>query len=203
MRIRLSKEQKIQIANTEHLYGVMRQILMRENMLARKQEHVWVVGLDEKAVIQLIELVALGSLNKVILTPTHIFRLLLTKGCSYFILVHNHPSGTLKPSKEDLDLSDKMQQIGAFQKLPLRDHLIITEAGYYSMADKGDLSKLWIHTKYPLHLIEKIDELEEAKSKAVRERDIEMAKRMKIAGVDEKIIAITTEMTVEEIRKLK
>ena len=202
MKVRLSIEQKKQVQDTEDIYTIMRAILMRENKHARKQEHVWVIGLDNAAVIQLIELVALGTLNKAVITPADVFSLLLQKKCSYFVLVHNHPSGILKPSEADLDLTDHMQQIGAFQKLPLRDHLIISEEGYYSMADKGDLQKLWVHTKYPLHMIEKIYEANKAKEEGAKEKAIEMAKIMKLGGADVKLIAIASGLSNEEIEKL-
>lgn len=203
MKVRLSKEQKIKIANTKDLYKVMRQILLRENKLERTREHLWVVSLATNGFILNIELVALGSLNRVHVTPSDVLSIVLQKRAAAFIMVHNHPSGELTPSKADLDLTDLMQQLGNFHKVPLRDHLIITEESFYSLADKGDMSKLLIHTKYPIGLIEKIDELEEAKEKSRKERDYEIAKNLKLAGVEIKLISITTGLSVEEVEKLK
>jgi DNA repair protein RadC len=203
MKIRLSKEDKIKVANSKELYAIMKKILMRETKLQRTREYLWVVSLATNASILNIELVAIGSLNKVVITPSDIFSFVMQKRAAGFVLVHNHPSGELKPSAADLDLTDKMQQLGNFHHLPLRDHLIITEESYYSMADKGDMAKLMIHTKYPIHLIEKIDEAHKAREEGAREKALDMAKRMKIAGIELKMISIITELSEEEIAKLK
>lgn len=203
MKVRLSKDQKLQIANSEDLYTVMRAILMRENKLERTREHLWAVSLATNGFILNIELVALGSLNKVIITPGDVFSFVMQKRAAAFVLVHNHPSGTLKPSDADLDLTDKMQQLGKFHNLPLRDHLIITEDGYYSMADQGDMARLMIHTKYPIHLIEKIDELEEAKKKTAQAKAAEIAKAMKLYGMSVKEISVLTGLSEDEVEKLK
>jgi DNA repair protein RadC len=203
MKIRLSKEDKIKIANSKELYAIMKKILMRETKLQRTREYLWVVSLATNASILNIELVAIGSLNKVVITSSDIFSFVMQKRAAGFVLVHNHPSGELKPSSADLDLTDKMQQLGNFHHLPLRDHLIITEESYYSMADKGDMAKLMIHTKYPIHLIEKIDEAHKAREEGRKERDYEIAKNLKLAGIEAKLISITTGLSVEEVEKLK
>lgn len=212
MKIRLSKEDKIhpdshRDPNSKELYAIMKKILMREIPIAigtqRTREYLWVVSLATNASILNIELVAIGSLNKVVITPSDIFSFVMQKRAAGFVLVHNHPSGELKPSSADLDLTDKMQQLGNFHHLPLRDHLIITEEGYYSMADKGDMAKLMIHTKYPIHLIEKIDEAHKAREEGAMEEKKQIAKNLKLAGVEAKLIAITTGLSVEEVEKLK
>lgn len=203
MHVRLTKEQKIKIANGKDLYKVMREILLRENKLGRAREHFWVVALATNGYILAIELVALGRLNGVNIQPADVFKLAFAKDAYCIIMVHNHPSGELKPSESDKDLTDKMQQLGKFHSCPVADHLIISEEGFYSFKESGVLAKLDLYTKYPLDYIRKVEELEEAKRKAVKDRDVEIAKRMKLAGVEEKIIAITTGLSESEIRKLK
>ena len=63
---------------------------------------------------------------------------LLTQSTS-IILVHNHPSGNLKPSQADISITDKVKKAAKFMDIRLLDHLIITENQYYSMADEGRL----------------------------------------------------------------
>lgn len=54
------------------------------------------------------------------------------------IVAHNHPSGNLKPSKQDLDLTQKLKQSGLILEIPIVDHLILApQQGYYSFADEG------------------------------------------------------------------
>ena len=58
---------------------------------------------------------------------------------SSVILVHNHPSGNLKPSQTDLDLTRRMIQAGQLLDIHVLDHLIITDHGYYSFKDSGEI----------------------------------------------------------------
>jgi DNA repair protein RadC len=53
------------------------------------------------------------------------------------IVAHNHPSGTLRPSQADIDLTRKMKTVGEAIGLPLVDHIIIADGGYYSFLDEG------------------------------------------------------------------
>jgi len=65
------------------------------------------------------------------------FKIALDAHASAVIAVHNHPSGNLKPSDADVDLTRKMKEAGKILDLPLLDHLIVSERGYYSFADEG------------------------------------------------------------------
>lgn len=55
------------------------------------------------------------------------------------ILTHNHPSGNLKPSRPDEELTQKIKQAGMFLDIQVLDHVIVTSEGYYSFADEGVL----------------------------------------------------------------
>ena len=65
-------------------------------------------------------------------------------------MVHNHPGGTMEPSLEDQDITDRMYQVGLFLDLPVIDHLIIDEEKYYSFVDSGLLRKMSKSKKYVL-----------------------------------------------------
>lgn len=59
-------------------------------------------------------------------------------GCaSQIIIAHNHPSGNLKPSQADLNLTRKIKEVCQFLDMPLLDHIIISSEGYTSLADEG------------------------------------------------------------------
>ena len=62
--------------------------------------------------------------------------------CTGIILVHNHPSGNLKPSDHDIKLTRDLQKIMTLACMPIIDHLIITSDGYFSFADSGLLHSL-------------------------------------------------------------
>jgi DNA repair protein RadC len=137
MNVRLNKEQKIQVANSKQVYTIMQSILLRENSLSRKKEHFWTIGLNNNNVILYIELVALGSTNEAILNPMEVYRLAVLKNSIKVIICHNHPSGNLTPSAEDIHITNKLKEGGKLLGIKLLDHLVISEDSYYSMASNG------------------------------------------------------------------
>jgi DNA repair protein RadC len=68
-----------------------------------------------------------------------IFKAAIENSAHGMILVHNHPSGQLFPSDSDKSLTRKMVQFGSFIDLPILDHLIFADNGYFSFADQGIL----------------------------------------------------------------
>ena len=150
MRVKLTSEQKIQVLNSRDIALIMQQVLLRENKIGRSKEHFWVVCLSNSNRILLIELISLGNAKKSIVDPTEIFSFALQKRAVKLIMVHNHPGGSLTPSPEDQDITDRMYQVGLFLDLPVLDHLIITETEYYSFVDTGLLLKLSRSKKYVL-----------------------------------------------------
>lgn len=55
------------------------------------------------------------------------------------ILAHNHPSGSMKPSKQDMDITKQVKDAARLMRITVTDHLILTDAGYYSFSDEGQL----------------------------------------------------------------
>lgn len=134
MNVRLTKEQKITIANGDDVFAIMRQILLRENRLARQKEHFWVIGLSKAHSIQYIELVALGSVDATIVKPMEVYALAVGKKSPKVILVHNHPSGNLTVSQADMELTKILVAGGKLLGIEVLDHLIISTEGYLSFA---------------------------------------------------------------------
>ncbi|QHT70743.1 JAB domain-containing protein [Rhodocytophaga rosea] len=87
-------------------------------------------------VLGLVE-VSTGGVAGTVADPKLIFAAALKANASSIILAHNHPSGNLKPSEADLQLTRKLKEAGKFLDLPILDHLIITGESYYSFADTG------------------------------------------------------------------
>lgn len=136
MKVRLTKEQKIRIANSHDVYIIMHAILMRQNKLHRQKEYFWAIGLNTASDILYVELVTIGILNKASVDPVELFSFAVQKKCKRVILVHNHPSGQLKPSKSDIELTKFLQQGGQYLKIAIEDHIIITEENaYFSFVD--------------------------------------------------------------------
>jgi DNA repair protein RadC len=81
--------------------------------------------------------VSSGGIAGTIADPKLIFSAAL-KGCaSSIILSHNHPSGNLKPSQADINLTRKIKDGGSLLDIAVLDHVIVTSEGYYSFADEG------------------------------------------------------------------
>jgi DNA repair protein RadC len=142
MNIKLRSEHRNKEINCSNsLYPVMHHILMREDKVRRNIEHFWVASLDTKNRLLNVELVNLGSVNRVAVKPPEVFRIAIYKAAPKVVLVHNHPSGDigiLTPNEADKNFTDHMMKAGKLLNIEVADHLIITEtAGYYSFAEHG------------------------------------------------------------------
>jgi DNA repair protein RadC len=81
--------------------------------------------------------VSQGGVTASVVDPKVVFRFALEQGAHSLILIHNHPSGNLQPSDADKRLTERLQKIGRELEIPLVDHLIYTDQGYFSFADEG------------------------------------------------------------------
>jgi DNA repair protein RadC len=78
-----------------------------------------------------------GSVSGTLVDPKLVFSVALKGLASVIILAHNHPSGTLKPSSADIELTRKLVEGGKLLDIQIVDHIIVTRHGYYSFADEG------------------------------------------------------------------
>ncbi len=81
--------------------------------------------------------ISTGGISGTVADPKLIFMAALKSNASFIVIAHNHPSGNLKPSRQDEELTGKIKEGGKFLDLPLLDHLIVTTEGFYSFADEG------------------------------------------------------------------
>jgi DNA repair protein RadC len=81
--------------------------------------------------------VSTGGMTGTVADPRLIFIAALKAGACNIMLVHNHPSGNLKPSRQDEELTHKIKEGGKLLDIQLLDHLIISNEGYLSMQDEG------------------------------------------------------------------
>ena len=206
MNVRLSQDQKIKLLNSEDVYSIMQQILLRENKIRRNQEHFWVIGLNNANKILFIELVSLGAVNRVTVDPPDVFRMAIYKLAVKMILVHNHPSGNLTPSKADEDFTDRLIKVGKLIKIDVLEHLIISEEGYTSLADNGTIDRLKKSGLYEIMDKEKsrMKDFQQKieKEKAVKANSLEIAKKLKESGMGEQDIKKMTGLRLGEIREL-
>ena len=80
---------------------------------------------------------ATGGLTGVVADPRLIFAAALKVNAVAMILTHNHPSGNLKPSRADSEMTERLRKAGLLLDILILDHMIVTTEGYYSFADEG------------------------------------------------------------------
>ena len=183
---------KVIIESTADIYQVMKSVLRREHKLDRNKEHCWVMALNKALRILNLELVAFGANNMLQIRAADILAIPLQKQAQKLVLIHNHPSGNIKPSPEEKDFTDKMIKACGLMNTPIIDHVIITDHSYFSFADTGLLEQLEASIKYLLsyELERKLhEELQEARKEIEIESKIkgrqEGAKKGKAEGREE------------------
>ncbi len=110
--------------------------LVRDLKLARK-EHLVALYLDAQNRLIRRETVSIGSLNTTRTHPREVLQPAIVHSALAFILVHNHPSGSLDPSRDDVEFTHTMARAGELMGIALYDHLIVSHRGYVSMKEKG------------------------------------------------------------------
>ena len=84
-----------------------------------------------------INTVSIGSLSTSIVHPREVFKAAILMGAANIILAHNHPSGDPSPSKEDIEITQRLAKAGEILGIEVLDHLILTPSGHISFKDKG------------------------------------------------------------------
>ena len=82
--------------------------------------------LDSNNAVISSEIVSIGVLNLAIVHPREIFKLAIIRSANSIILVHNHPSGNVEPSKEDLEITQRLREVGDLLGIKILDHVIIS-----------------------------------------------------------------------------
>lgn len=96
-----------------------------------------VIYLNRANKIKHFEIVSEGGITGTVADPRIILRKALEEDAVSIILCHNHPSGNLKPSRADEQLTYKIKEASRFLDITVLDHIIVSESGYFSFADEG------------------------------------------------------------------
>ena len=103
-------------------------------------EMAQMLALDTKNKIIGIFVISTGSLNASIIHPRDIFQRAILSNAASVILAHNHPSGDPTPSSEDIELTNKLVQVGKMMDLPILDHVVIGDGKFVSLKERGIIS---------------------------------------------------------------
>mgnify|MGYP005805551463 FL=1 len=105
------------------------------------QEHFICLYLDQSKKLIEKKLLFKGTLNKSLIHPREIFKWAYLSSAAYIICVHNHPSGNVIPSNEDINVTNMLVKIGRLQGIPVIDHVIIGNNNYYSFYENDALER--------------------------------------------------------------
>ena len=123
------------ITTSRDAYNVLRES-WDENKIDMLEQFKVILTNRANKVLGIFE-VSSGGVSGTVADPKIIFAAAIKGAASGIIIAHNHPSGNLKPSQTDLDLTRKIKEGGRFLEIQLLDHIIISSEGYYSFADEG------------------------------------------------------------------
>lgn len=105
----------------------------------KKQEYFYVIYLDNKKNFITDKKLFIGTINMSVVHPREIFKEAYLNSASFIICMHNHPSGDPLPSKEDINLTNRILEISKITAIPLLDHIIIGKNTYYSFYENNCL----------------------------------------------------------------
>ncbi|WP_294199155.1 DNA repair protein RadC [Chryseobacterium sp. sg2396] len=120
------------ISNSNDAY-----LIFKNQMSDLRTEEFWAVFLNQRNKIIHITKLTEGGITQSIVDVRILFKTALDHFSTGIIVAHNHPSGNLKPSKEDIDITQKIKEAGKVLNIQLLDHLIITQDSYFSFSDDG------------------------------------------------------------------
>lgn len=108
---------------------------LKHHLKDKKQEVFSVIFLNGRNEIIEMEDLFVGTLTSSVIYPREVISKVLNKNAAALIFVHNHPSGNLNPSKEDINITNKLKEAASTIDAQVHDHIIIARNGYYSFAN--------------------------------------------------------------------
>jgi len=105
----------------------------------RKREHFICCTLNGAHDVIAVHVITSGLINRTIIHPREIYAEAVADRSCAILVAHNHPSGRLEASSEDIDITRRVQEAGEIIGIPLIDHIIFSESGYISLVEQGYL----------------------------------------------------------------
>jgi len=140
IRIVYSRNQKAndraKVTRSQDVYDWLRKIWSKQIDI---REEMYVLYLNRNNEILGYHQLSMGGINGTVADVRLLFAVAVKSLCSSVLLAHNHPSGNLRPSNADIQLTKKIKEAGNILDISVLDHLIVTKDGYYSLADEGDM----------------------------------------------------------------
>lgn len=125
-------QKKFKINSSADVWNFFKPMLMDETV-----EYFYILMLSRANQVIKATQISKGGTSGTVADPKLIFKHALDNLASAIVLVHNHPSGNLRPSEQDRRLTQRLKSVGTSLEIPVMDHLIFTNDGYFSFADEG------------------------------------------------------------------
>lgn len=109
----------------------------RHLFIDKKQEYFYCLYLNNKNELIERKLLFMGTVNRSVVHPREIFKYAYLTSASGIICMHNHPSGDITPSRDDIMFTKALVETGRVQGIPVLDHIIVGSDNYYSFSDNG------------------------------------------------------------------
>jgi DNA repair protein RadC len=111
--------------------------LLKDEVASWDRERFLTLLLDNKHVLIGIEEASVGCLTSAVVHPREIFKSIILASAAAFMMVHNHPSGDPTPSKEDIEITRRLREVGELMGVRVLDHIVIGKGRYVSFVDDG------------------------------------------------------------------
>jgi len=131
---RLFQDKKVAISQLLNPKGVFDSL---KEISQSKKEHFVVFFLDSRNQEIHREIISVGTINASLVHPREVFEPAVKYLAVQVILAHNHPSGTLEPSEDDLTVNKRLVETGKLLGIEVLDHIIVTKDGFLSFKEKG------------------------------------------------------------------
>lgn len=191
MNIEIQKREKTgeklrKASSTEAVYK-LKEVQEIKNAI---QEHMLYIGLDKNNHIRHINLISIGNTSLMMIDKKNLVRTALMNADDRVILVHNHPSSSLKASNADIQFSSLMYKLLETFDIEFLDHLIVTEDGYVSMMNERQVDLSYTNDSIELFnacsLHDENNKLKEERT-ALLEQIAEMQSKVAVAESEEEI----------------
>lgn len=111
--------------------------LLKADLADLPHEEFWVLLMSRSNVVIGKHFLSKGGQAGTVVDPKIVFKTALEHGAASLVLVHNHPSGSLKPSSADISITKKLMELGKMMEIAVHDHLIVYNDTFLSLADEG------------------------------------------------------------------
>jgi len=132
MMVREGRMEKVAIQGPQDVFN-----FMRKEASYLDREYFWRIDLDTRNYVLSMETCSIGTLSASLVHPREYFKGAILSNAAATICCHNHPSQDTNPSPEDREATRRIKKAGELLGIPLHDHIILADEGFFSFREKG------------------------------------------------------------------